>query len=262
MLLPVMSVTLQSCRAVILVKAMPNPSQKYGETVCCAGVTAEGRWKRLYPVRFRLLESKFNRWDWVSFKYRKPTGDDRAESCHVFEDKLKVIGKLKDYDERALLLNPLISPSTADAAARGLSLTLLRPSGAHFFFRKKRKKIEAERQGYKRAARQTSLLDEELDALEPTPYTFAFSFEDAAGKHVNRCSDWETSATFWKWKKSQGEAAALKHLSEVYNEKYPSKGMVFAMGTIKARPKQWLLLGIIRLNELTECQKRQPSFAF
>jgi hypothetical protein len=247
----------------MLVKAMPNPSQKYGETVCCAGVTAEGRWKRLYPIRFRQLESKFNRWDWVDFKYRKATGDDRAESCHVFEDTLAVAGKLKDHNERALLLNPLISPSTVDAAARGLSLTLIRPSRARFFFRKKPKEIiEAERQGYKRTARQTSLLDKELDALESTPYAFAFSFEDAAGKHVNRCNDWETSAAFWKLARSQGEAAALKHLRETYNEKYPSKGMVFAMGTVKARPKQWLLLGVIRLNELTENQKRQASFAF
>jgi hypothetical protein len=38
--------------------------------------------------------------------------------------------------------------------------------------------------------------------------------------------------------------------------------MVFAMGTVKARPKQWLLLGVIRVNELTETQKRQASFGF
>lgn len=247
----------------MLVKAMPNPSQKYGETVCCAGVTVNGKWKRLFPVRFRLLQSKFDRWDWVEFKYRRPTGDKRAESCHVFEDTLNVVGKLKDEDERAFLLNPVISLSTADAAARGLSLTLVRPSQSHFFFRKKpREVIEAEREYYKRAARQKSFLDKELEALEPTAYAFAFSFEDAAGRHLNRCGDWETSATFWKWTKSHGEAAALKHLSETYNEKYPSKGMVFAMGTVKARPRQWLLLGVIRLNELTENQKRQINFAF
>jgi hypothetical protein len=109
----------------------------------------------------------------------------------VYEDTLKVDGKLKDEDERALLLNPLITPSTADAEARGLSLTLVRPTRARFFYRKKPKEvIEAEREGYKRAARQKSFLDHDLDALEPTAYAFAFSFEDATGRHINHCGDW------------------------------------------------------------------------
>jgi hypothetical protein len=83
----------------------------------------------------------------------------------------------------------------------------------------------------------------------------------AAGRHVNQCGDWETSAAFWKLTRSHGEAAALKHLAGTYNDLYPSKGMVFAMGTVKARPRQWLLLGVIRLNELNEEQKRQGTLA-
>lgn len=242
---------------------MPNPSQRYGETVCCAGVTAEGKWKRLYPIRFRQMEAKFHRWDWINFKYRIPSGDPRAESCHVFEDKVRVDGKLTNKIERARLLNPLVSLSTDDAALHGLSLTLVRPSQARFHYKKKSHAvIDAERAGYERVLKQTSFLDEALVALEPSPYAFAFSFQDAAGKHDYRCGDWETSATFWKWKRSRGEEAALRDLSETYNENYPSKGMVFAMGTVKARPKQWLLLGIIRLNELTDLQRQQTAFEF
>jgi hypothetical protein len=258
-----MSVTLQSSRVVVLVKAMPNPSQKYGETVCCAGVTPGGKWKRLYPVRFRQMNTKFKRWNWVNFRYRRPHGDTRLESCHVFEDTLSIDGELKSELERAKLLNPLVSPSTDDAAERGLSLTLVRPSQARFHYKKKGQAVmDAERAGYERVLRQTSFLDEELDALEPTPYAFAFAFEDTAGKHVNRCCDWETSAAFWNLRNSYGEEAALRRLTETYNEKYPSKGVVFAMGTVKARPKQWLLLGIIRLNELTDSQRQQTAFNF
>lgn len=62
---------------------------------------------------------------------------------------------------------------------------------------------------------------------------------------------------YWKWSQKYGEAEALKRLTELYNIDYPMKGMVFVMGTVKARPKQWLLFGVIRLNELTEEQKRQ-----
>lgn len=61
---------LHRSRALILVKALPQPSKKHKETVCCAGVTVDGAWKRLYPIRFRQLGegSTFHRWDWVDFE--------------------------------------------------------------------------------------------------------------------------------------------------------------------------------------------------
>jgi hypothetical protein len=215
---------------VIIVKALPNPSRKHGETVCCAGVTAEGEWKRLYPIRFRQLRDKFSRWDWVTFQYGTPKGDTRPESCRVYEDRLEVERPL-DRKERASLLNPLILPSMGEAAARGMSLTLIRPINPKFQYRKKRPNlIVAEREGYRETLRQTSFLDEDLEPIEPVPYVFAFSFEDDAGKHTMQCSDWETSATFWRLSKTYGEQGALNHLSKTYNEKYPQRGMVFAMG--------------------------------
>lgn len=122
--------------------------------------------------------------------------------------------------------------------------------------------IEAERDGYKRASQQSSLLDKEIAALEPTPYAFVFSYEDDAGRHLHQCSDWETSTTYWKMTKQYGEAEALRHLSETYNEKYPSSGMAFAMGTVKRRPGQWLLLGVIRLDALSSDETAQASFVF
>jgi hypothetical protein len=115
----------------------------------------------------------------------------------------------------------------------------------------------AERDGYRATLRQTSFLDEDLEPIEPAAYLFAFSYADASGKHTMQCSDWETSATFWRLSKVYGEQGALDHLSRTYNNEYPEGGMAFAMGTVKARPKQWLQLGVIRLDELL-----QPSFAF
>ena len=156
------------------------------------------------------------------------------------------------------MLSPLILPSTAKAAALGMSLTLIRPIKPQFHWRRKSPEfIAAEREGFRRAARQTSMLDLELEALEPVPYAFAFTYEDGTGPHTMRCGDWETSATFWYWSKSYGEQGALDRLTKTFGEDYPSKGMVFAMGTLKKRPKQWILLGVIRLVETT-----QASFAF
>src|ERR1700693_961807 len=95
-----MSATQQNSRAVVLVKALPQPSKTYGETVCCAGVTADRRWKRLFPVRFRHLagENSFSRWQWVEFSYRQPTHDRRLESCHVFEETIRITGTIPERE--------------------------------------------------------------------------------------------------------------------------------------------------------------------
>ena len=45
-------------RVLITVKTYPTLSRKYGETVCTAGVRADGSWMRIYPVPFRRLEEE------------------------------------------------------------------------------------------------------------------------------------------------------------------------------------------------------------
>ena len=75
-------------------------SKQYGESVCCAVVTAQGIWKRLYPIRFRHLQGdqSFSRWDRVIFKYRHPTRDKRAERRHVFEGTISVDGVFRERE--------------------------------------------------------------------------------------------------------------------------------------------------------------------
>ena len=69
-------------RVRILVKAFPQPSKKHEETVCCAGVTEDGkRLLRLFPIRYRRLakEHQFERFDLVEMLATKAS-DPRPES--------------------------------------------------------------------------------------------------------------------------------------------------------------------------------------
>jgi hypothetical protein len=191
-----MSVTPLSSRVAVLVKALPQPSKTYGETVCCAGVTDRREWKRLFPIRFRDLkgESSFSRWDWIRFQYRPPSRDHREESCYVHEESIVVDGKLPDA-ERARFLNAIVVSSAEAAMARGKSLALIRPRNTRFVFKRKTgAQIEAEREAYRVAARQTDIFDKELAELEPSPFEFRFRFEDDAGKHDYENGDWEAYA--------------------------------------------------------------------
>jgi len=249
-----MNGTVRSSRVVILVKALPQPSKTYGETVCCAGVTADRQWKRLFPVRFRHLkgESSFKRWDWVAFDFHSPTSDRRTESCHVHEESIVVDGALPK-GKRTGLLGPMIVGSAKEATERGQSLALVRPRNTRFIYAAKTaEEIEEEREAYRRAARQTSMLDQELADLNPSPFEFRFRFEDNGGKHDYQNGDWEAHAMFWRERQRTSEAEALRWMDGKFNDECPRRGMAFAIGNQAKRPQTWQLLGVIRLDETSQ----------
>jgi len=81
-------------RVLITVKAYPNPSKKYGETVCCAGIDIESlEWVRLYPIPFRDLDSsqKFQKYTIVTVRCWKAPDDHRLESYKVDSDSIKIV---------------------------------------------------------------------------------------------------------------------------------------------------------------------------
>src|SRR3712207_451631 len=133
-------------RVLVLVKALPHVGERHGETVCCAGVTVDGEWRRQYPIHFRRLrENKFKRWQWIEYDYLIPKDDRRAESRRVQGDSIH-LGSLMPRDERSRFLSKFIVPSVDVAVSRKQSLALLRPRRARFHWqRKSTEQIEQER---------------------------------------------------------------------------------------------------------------------
>ena len=257
-----MSATRIDCRLTILVKALPQPSKKYGETVCCAGVTPDGSWRRMYPIRYRHLagESAFSRWDLVRFRYSTPKQDKRPESCNVEEESIEIVGKMPP-GERSRLLNPLVLASVGEASRQGKTLALIRPRNPRFFYKRKSSEALAdERAAYMRAARQGSLLDKELETLQPSPYEFRFRFGDDEAEHDYANGDWEAHAMYFNGRKrGRSEAEVLGWMDETFNVEYPAKGMTFAVGNQAKRPHVWQLLGVVRLDEPSENETAQGS---
>lgn len=62
---------------------------------------------------------------------------------------------------------------------------------------------------------------------------------------------------FYNGRRKKSEAEVLQWMDETFNVKYPAKGMAFAVGNQAKRPQVWQLLGVIRLDELTEFEKAQ-----
>ncbi|WP_299745670.1 hypothetical protein [uncultured Tateyamaria sp.] len=238
----------QKSRVTILVKASPQPSKKHSETVCCAGVSASGKWKRLFPIRFRHLNPNagFSRWDIVEYCFEPPRNDSRVESCRVFEDTIATVDRVTSTQKKANLVNPLVVSSELEAASTGGSLAVIRPEEPELVWKlRSASEVERIRGAFEEQAKQASMFDKALDTLEPCPYEFKMKFRDGDGKRREKlCGDWETTAAFFNLRNKYNEETALTHLEDTYCRKYVETGLIFALGNMASRPKTWQLLGI------------------
>ena len=237
---------------VILVKALPHRSSDYFETVCCAGVGRDHKWRRLYPVPFRILEpgQQFSRWSWLRYRFTSPSHDGRRESQKV--DPASILkGSPLNVLERSRIARRLTRRSTAEAEANGESLTLVKPSALSFDWRKKSDaEVADERVKHRVLVSQLSFLNAAPTPLEPCPYEFTFTWADQLGaKHRHTCDDWETSTAFFRRRARDGETAALASLQKTYEEDYSRRGVRLALGTHSRRDKQWLLVGVLRVDD-------------
>jgi len=241
---------IQKDKCLILIKANPHLSSNYYETVCCAGVGQDGKWRRQYPVSFRILADaqKFKRWSWIEYEFISPRNDDRKESQKVQDQSITLIGQAKAKD-RAKSLQSLIYPSFTKPEENSDSLTLIRPQKSTFHW-KRRHPDELAKTAQKHAniANQMSLFSNDAKPLPQCPYSFHFRWTDENNKVWNStCDDWESSATFFQRRRSlYSEDAALTSMTETFNQDYPTRGMALAFSTHSRRNWQWLLVGVLR----------------
>jgi hypothetical protein len=247
------SIEHQSDRAYIIVKAAPRSSQKFGETVCIAGINSNGSWVRLYPVSFRYLgvPQRFSRWDLIEYRWRRPTAtsDIRDESRRVDPDSIQIIGELHK-SERNSFLNRVAVSGLKREREYGRSLALLKMEFIDFMHRKKSSEdLAKEALIYSQLRAQSDMLvSEEIIPREPCPYSFVYRYRDDDGEHEGTCQDWETEATFFRRRAETNTESALEWMLMKFGEEYPKLGMALAMGTHRYRSDQWLINGVIRLN--------------
>ncbi|MFC7545202.1 hypothetical protein [Plantactinospora sp. GCM10030261] len=103
-------------RLLVTVKAAPNPSERYGETVCVAGLSLDLHrrgWIRLYPINFRELtdEGRFRKYDIVSVAAKPARQDQRRESWKPILHSLTNEGHLAPWKHRRKWLDPHVEES-------------------------------------------------------------------------------------------------------------------------------------------------------
>lgn len=242
----------QRTRVHILVKAFPQHSQKYEETVCCAGITDAGRLIRLFPITYRRLapEHRFDRFDLIEATLTKASSDPRPESFRVDHDSIRVIehgSKLSD-ESKVKLWQPHIAPSLQalqqENKATGRSLGIIQPDAANlrFFHRPPKPDEEQDAQGM-----QASLFEKPLRPLTPPEFVFGYKYTSAGRAHINTLQDWEVQAAYLAYLKRYGtREEALRMLTEEYGARIPTRHPHFIMGTMKLHPRTFILIGLLR----------------
>lgn len=254
-------------RALVLVKAFPQPSQKYEETVCCAGITPAGQFVRLYPVRYRRLkaEQRFKRWDVIEYEAIAPANDRRPESRHVDEESIRIVqtaAHLSEASRVGLWANHVSTSQAAlkaSNAALGTSLGVIKPDEGSLRFRAR--KLAADSPEARQIAadfKQVSLIDSEALTPLQVEYEFSYRFTCAGAKHDMKIHDWEVQAAFLAYKRRYGPAA-LETLKAEYQERMPARNLHFVMGTMAAHPKTFIIIGLLRSGLDPQAVERQTS---
>jgi hypothetical protein len=238
-------------RVRILVKAFPQHSEKYEETVCCAGVTDDHRLIRLYPITYRRLakDHQFNRYDQIEALTTKASNDTRPESYRIDHDSIKVIERDKLTDEaRVRLWQPHITTSLAAlqdehrSASRSLGIIRPDPGSLKFLW----KDAEQEDQDDTRSV-QASLFEAPLRPLKPPELTFFYRYTSGGNEHTQSIQDWEVQATFLSYQREYGSRdKALAMMAQEYGQNIPARNLHFIMGNMAKRPWQFIIIGLLR----------------
>lgn len=258
-------------RARILVKAYPQPSRTYEETVCVAAVSDDGReMLRLYPIRYRHLpkDRQFDRFDLIEMEAERPRDDHRPESRHVIEDSIRIVSHGRDLSDKAKvqLWKPFIAPSLKalheDNKATHRSFGIVRPDpgSMKFFIAKEAEAADTDRALNQAAFQQVSLFEAPLAKLPATDYAFGYRFTSGGHAHRHYVHDWEVQAAYLAYRRRYGDEA-LDKLQQEYGQNIPTRNPHFIMGTMKAHPQTFIIIGILRSGiDPTELDKQGGLF--
>jgi len=245
-------------RILPVVKTYPNPSTRYGETVCVAGVDLATRhWVRVYPVTFRQLpDTQFKKYQVFECRGTKPKDDGRPESIRVDQDSIKVVGDpipSTDRWRRRMELMPALDSSLCEIKrqneARGLSIGMFRPKGidglvieaAEAWTEKQKAAIRQEHLGLGGGQTKNTV------TLQQIPWTFSYRFQcdDAeCNGHKLQILDWEIAQSYRSWFRSD-PARWREMIRGKYELELPGKDLHLIVGTMAAHPQTFVIIGLV-----------------
>jgi hypothetical protein len=220
-MLPIESAPPEALRVLVTCKTYPQPSVRYQETVCTAGITEDGRWIRLYPVRFRYWEEKqqYSLYDWIELRAKKrPDNKDKRKESYEPAGEIAIVGHVgtgDDWAERKRLILPHARRSVEqllDAYSMdGESLGIIKPAEVTDVRHEPEAADWSPRE--KAALTQQMLFGNQPKPLVKMPYRFSYCFrcdDERCTGHKMQITDWGLCTLFLKIRRNEGDAAAVE----------------------------------------------------
>lgn len=180
---------------------MPQPSVKYREIVCTAGITKKGKWIRLFPIEFRYMGffKQFRKYQWISVEIEKNKKDFRIDSYRPDLQTLRLLSKPLSagrWTERKKIVFPTLSPHLEAIKEEydncGVSLGIFKPKKIINFLIER---DDGEWSGkHKQVLGQRVLFGQQPKSLERIPYKFSYHFvcdNPKCKSHKLKIIDWE-----------------------------------------------------------------------
>lgn len=193
-------------RILITVKTYPSPSLSFKETVCVAGISDEGEWIRIYPIKYRDLpyDKRFKKYDVVQVDLYKDKHDIRPESYRPAPDSIQILGNIptnNSWAGRKEWVLRTLSPSMCklqDMQKRNeKTLGVIKPHRISDFV------IEDDATEWPirqlQVMQQLDLFEKQKTVLEKIPYTFKYRYlcsDPACPSHSQSIYDWEVFALY------------------------------------------------------------------
>jgi hypothetical protein len=260
----------ETAEVMVTVKTYPNPSDKYLETVCVAGVRQDRErpeWIRLYPVRFRNedFDKTFKKYDLIRVNgtYHQ-SNDNRPESFRPRQDEMAHVEWLStssNWHRRRANLDGLIGATTTcellvanpmgGMATPSPSLGLIKPLDIEVSVADGSPWNSAERAKIEKATA-PDIFGSSLRPLEPAPFVVKYKYRcetATCGGHNQKVLDWEAGQGGRKWLRDYGDRTLARNamLAKWGDEMLATDNDVhFFVGNQNARRRSFSVLGVWR----------------
>ncbi len=261
---------LPKVRFLITVKTYPQPSSKYEELVCTAGLFEGRKWIRIYPVSYRFfIENTYPKYSWITVDLVRNKRDFRPESYRpkkgldeefTFEETLGTKdgwSARKSFIQREIFLsmNELITLSQSEVKK---SLATIKPKEITKFIVentdrewKEEWKNHALQMSYLEYAKSPSPNKRRLVQKVPYNYYYEFITEGDITPRRMQIEDWEIGSLFWNCLRiTDGDETQANQLVEkkYYYDFIANKDLHLFVGTTKRyhniAPNPFMIIGV------------------
>lgn len=255
-------------RVLVTVKAAPQPSKKYGDTVCVAGIRMRDtgpEWIRLYPLPFRSMDQleQFQKYELIDVKVKPASDDFRSESYRPDRSSLEHVQVLPPWKARHAYVKPLadqwsmcqINQASKDGKPYP-SLAVVRPREVLDLEMSPHPGWTVDQQAkLTNSFQQLDLFDVDDRAdrrpLEAPRFIAKFRYacdSSSCGGHLQSLIDWEATELIRRHHRLDPDDVAAEALRQRFLHEMcdPGRGPLFFVGNQLQAPRGFTVLGVYR----------------